>query len=437
MVRAPMSAPTTASPTSHRDPAGPRWHQRPSYPWIRLAASLLLGTIGGAGMYVVVVVLPLVQAEFATARMGASLPYTMNLIGFAIGSISMGMVSDRFRVWVSVLIGAAFVAVGFAIAAYAPSVAVFAAGSFVIGIGNSATFAPLVADISLWFDRRRGIAVAIVSSGNYLAGGVWPTLSHALIEAYGWRSTYMAIGLVSFALIVVLAWLLKPAAPAFAAPARTAPQPAQPTTAAAAERPLGLAPNGLQVLLCIAGVGCCVAMSMPQVHIVALCADLGYGSARGAEILSVMLGCGVVSRLVSGWISDHIGGARTLLLGAVLQAVALVLFLPNQSLGMLMAAAALFGLFQGGIVPSYAMIVREHFRPSETGTRVGLVITATLLGMAFGGWVSGALFDWTGSYDAAFVNGILWNMVTIAIALFLVVRGRPLFRARLPASGAA
>lgn len=433
MVRRPM----TIRRSNSVDPAGQRWHERPSYPWIRLTASLLLGTIGGAGMYVVVVVLPLVQAEFTTARMGASLPYTMNLIGFAIGSISLGMVSDRFRVWVSVLIGAAFVAVGFAIAAFAPSLAVFAAGSFVIGIGNSATFAPLVADISLWFDRRRGIAVAIVSSGNYLAGGVWPTLSHALIEAYGWRDTYMAIGLVSFALIVALAWLLRPAAPAFTSPARATPHAARAPAVAAAERPLGLPPNGLQALLCIAGVGCCVAMSMPQVHIVALCTDLGYGSARGAEMLSVMLGCGVISRLVSGWISDHIGGARTLLLGAVLQAIALVLFLPSQSLGVLMVVSALFGLFQGGIVPSYAMIVREHFRPSETGTRVGLVITATLLGMAFGGWVSGALFDWTGSYDAAFVNGILWNMVTVAIALFLVVRGRPLLRTPVAAGGAA
>ncbi len=433
MVLRSMSIPHSDSV----DPAGQRWHERPSYPWIRLVASLLLGTIGGAGMYVVVVVLPLVQAEFATARMGASLPYTMNLVGFAIGSISMGMVSDRFRVWISVLIGAAFVVVGFAIAAYAPSIAVFAAGSFVIGIGNSATFAPLVADISLWFDRRRGIAVAIVSSGNYLAGGVWPMLSHALIEAHGWRDTYMAIGLVSFVLIVSLAWLLRPAAPAFAAPVRATPQAARAPAVSAAERPLGLPPNGLQALLCVAGVGCCVAMSMPQVHIVALCTDLGYGSARGAEMLSVMLASGVISRLVSGWISDHIGGARTLLLGAVLQAIALVLFLPNQSLGILMVVSALFGLFQGGIVPSYAMIVREHFRPSETGTRVGLVITATLLGMAFGGWVSGALFDWTGSYDAAFVNGILWNMVTIAIALFLVVRGRPLLRAPVAAGGVA
>ncbi|MSP51830.1 MAG: MFS transporter [Alphaproteobacteria bacterium] len=410
-------------PERRTGPTAPvHWHTRPLYPWLRLLVSLLLGTIGGAGMYIVVVVLPVVQAEFGTARMGASLPYTMNLIGFSIGSITMGMVSDRFRVVTSVLIGVLFVVVGFLLAADAPTITIFAIGSFVIGIGNSATFAPLVADIAIWFERRRGLAVAIASAGNYLAGAFWPTLTNALVEAYGWRTTYVAIGLFSLVSILALVWVLRPAPPALAAAA--ARSSASPAPGGLDGRPLGMTPNQLQALLCIAGVGCCVAMSMPQVHIVALCADLGYGSARGAEMLSLMLGSGIISRLLSGWISDHIGGARTLLLGATLQAIALALFLPNQSLDVLRLVSILFGLFQGGIVPAYAMIVREHFPARQAGTRVGVVITATLLGMAFGGWASGAIFDWTGSYDAAFLHGIAWNLVTIAIALLLVDRSR-------------
>ena len=194
---------------------------------------------------------------------------------------------------------------------------------------------------------------------------------------------------------------------------------------------LGLSPGALQTLLCVAGVACCVAMSMPQVHIVAYCGDLGYGPARGAEMLSLMLGCGIVSRLASGWISDHIGGLRTLLLGSTLQGIALLLFLPFQGLVSLYLVSALFGLFQGGIVPAYALIVREHFTPREAGARVGTVLMATLFGMALGGWMSGAIFDLTGSYRAAFVNGIAWNLVNLAIVAMLLYRSRS--RALLPA----
>ncbi len=191
---------------------------------------------------------------------------------------------------------------------------------------------------------------------------------------------------------------------------------------AARARPLGMSPGALQTVLIIAGVACCVAMSMPQVHIVAYCGDLGYGAARGAEMLAVMLGFGIISRLISGVICDRIGGLRTLLLGSVLQGIALLLFLPFDSLVSLYVISALFGLFQGGIVPAYAIIVREHFSPAEAGARVGVVLTATLLGMALGGWLSGVIFDLTGSYDAAFVNGIAWNLLNGAIALMLLHR---------------
>jgi MFS family permease len=191
----------------------------------------------------------------------------------------------------------------------------------------------------------------------------------------------------------------------------------------------------LQTLLSVAGVSCCVAMSMPQVHIVAYCGDLGYGPARGAQMLSLMLGFGIVSRLLSGMITDRIGGLRTLLLGSTLQTIALALFLPFDSLSSLYLISALFGLFQGGIVPSYAIIVRQYFSPQEAGARVGTVLTATLLGMALGGWLSGKIFDITGSYHAAFLNGIGWNLVNLAIVGLLIMRARPGRLAGAPAPG--
>src|SRR2546429_254792 len=282
-------------------------------------------------------------------------------------------------------------------------------------LGCSATFAPLVADSSLWSPRRRGIAVAIVISGNYLAGTVWPPVLQHFIDQAGWRTTYIGVGIFCLALMLPLALVLRQRPPLLAA-AGTSAVEAKP------ERPLGMSPNALTVLLCIAGVGCCVAMAMPQVHIVAYCGDLGYGAQRGAEMLSLMLGAGIVSRLGFGWIADRVGGLRTLLLGSVLQGIALLLFLPFDGLVSLYVVSALFGLFQGGLVPAYPIIVREFFSPREAGTRVAIVLMATLLGMALGGWLSGAIFDFTGSYRAAFINGIGWNLLNLAIAFWLLGR---------------
>jgi MFS family permease len=207
-------------------------------------------------------------------------------------------------------------------------------------------------------------------------------------------------------------------------PPLSAPSAPRAGTSASPSAPFGLTQAVALALLMIAGVACCVAMSMPQVHIVAYCGDLGYGAARGAEMLSLMLGFGIVSRLVSGAICDRIGGLRTLLLGSALQGVALLLFLPFQSLVSLYVIAALFGLFQGGIVPSYAIIVREHFPAARAGAFVGAVIMCTMLGMALGGWMSGRIFDVTGSYRAAFLNGIAWNALNLAIAFYLLRRSR-------------
>jgi MFS family permease len=388
-----------------------------AYAWTRLAVTLILSTIGGVGMWCVVVALPAVQAEFAVARGAASLPYTLTMICFGLASIGMGRLSDRFGIMAPVALGTVLLAMGYAVAATAPTLGYYTlAQGLLIGAGSSATFAPLLAHTSLWFVRRRGIAVAIFASGNYLAGTVWPPVVEHFIRTDGWRATYVGIGIFCVATMLPLTLLLRRKPPLsdhagahVAAPLRTA-------------QSLGLSSNALQGLLIVAGLSCCIAMSMPQVHLVAYCSDLGYGPARGAQMLSLMLACGIVSRLLFGGICDRIGGLRTLLLGSSLQCIALLLFLPFNGLVSLYVISALFGLFQGGIVPAYAIIVREYFSRAEAGARVSIVITATLLGMAVGGWMSGAIFDLTGSYRAAFVNGLLWNLVNVSIAAWLLRR---------------
>jgi MFS family permease len=387
--------------------------------------SLLLMTIGGAGMYAVTVVLPRVQADFAVDRADASLPYTMTMIGFGFGGILMGRLADRFGVMVPLMVGAIGLGSGFISAGLAGNLWLFTlAQGLLLGLlGTSATFAPLVADTSLWFTRRRGIALGICMSGNYVAGAVWPLVIQHFIDSAGWRSVYIGIGVFCLLSMLPLALVYRRRPPALVQAAGAAPAAA---AVRQSERPLGLSPATLQLLLCVAGVACCVAMSMPQVHIVAYCGDLGFGAARGAQMLSLMLAMGIVSRLVSGWLSDHIGGLYTLLVGSLLQGLALLMFLWADGVSSLFLVSAMFGLFQGGIVPSYALIVREYFTPKEAGARVGAVLMATLFGMALGGWMSGAIFDASGSYRAAFVNGIAWNLLNVGIVLYLLARARRL-----------
>jgi MFS family permease len=389
-----------------------------AYAWMRLCTALLLGTIGSVGMWSFVVVLPTVQADFGATRADATLPYTLAMMGFGVGGIVMGRFADRHGIIVPVLIGIASLAIGYVTAGMAPSLLIFAIAHTFIGFGASATFGPMMADISYWFTRRRGIAVSIAASGNYLAGTVWPPLVQHFISTAGWRPTHIGIGLFCLVAMLPLVLVLRRRPPvmemgatgAFAAGSRGAK--------------LGISPATLQVLLCIAGLSCCVAMSMPQVHLVAYCGDLGYGAARGAEMLSLMLGLGIISRIASGFVADRIGGVATLLIGSTLQGVALFFYLWFDGLTSLYVISAMFGLFQGGIVPMYAIIVREYFAPQEAGMRLGIILMATLVGMAFGGWVSGLIFDLTGSYQAAFANGLLWNLLNVMIATWLLLRSQ-------------
>ena len=366
--------------------------------------------------------MPQMQTDFDISRATASMPYTLMMLGFGLGGMLMGHLSDRRGIAFCLALGAVGVGSGYVLAGLAQEVWLFMLinGVLLGFLGISATFAPLVADTSLWWNRRRGIAVAVCASGNYLAGAVWPPLAQYGVETVGWRTTYLMMGLGSAVVMALLALQMRQRPPEQAAPAPPKGSAVMPD----AQRPFGLSTRTAHLLLWVAGLACCVAMSMPQVHIVSYCTDLGYGAVRGAEMLSLMLACGIISRLVSGWICDRIGGLKTLMLGSVLQGVALLLFLPFDGLAALYIASALFGLFQGGIVPSYAIIIREHFSPSEAGSRVGSVIMATLVGMALGGWMSGKIFDLTGSYHAAFLNGIAWNLLNLSIAVFLYGRYR-------------
>jgi MFS family permease len=387
-----------------------------SYAWLRLATAVVVSTIGNVGLWSYVVALPAVQAEFGVTRAEASLPYTLTMIGFALGGVLMGRLTDRLGVMVPIAIGAVALGAGFIVSGFAPSLALFALAHGLIGfLGSSALFGPLMADISHWFAHRRGTAVAIAASGNYLSGAIWPPIEQYFIDKVGWRDTYIGIGIFCVVTMLPLALMF----------ARRAPIRDNPPTAAQMrdmQRPLGLSPNTLQALLGIAGLACCVAMSMPQVHLVAYCVDLGYGPAAGANMLAILLGLGIISRVGSGVVADRIGALATLLIGSTAQGAALILYMGFNGLTSLYVVSALFGLFQGGIVPCYAIIVRDYFPPKEAGTRVSIAIMATIFGMALGGWMSGAIFDLTGSYRAAFANGVAWNVLNAAIVLWLLLR---------------
>lgn len=390
-----------------------------AYAWTRLAVTLLIAMVGNVGMWAIIVIMPAVEAEFGTSRADAALPYTLTMIGFAVGNLVMGQVLDRFGITRALIAAALAIAAGFGLAAFSQSVLMLSALQLLIGFGTATCFGPLIADISHWFLRRRGIAVAIAASGNYLSGAIWPmVLAGILAGEAGWREAYLVIAATCLVAMIPLAFLLRRTVPAESA-ARAE------TAATLNARRIDLSPRALQWLLALAGIACCVAMSMPQVHIVSFCVDLGYGPAVGSQMLSLMLLGGVASRLVSGLLADRLGGVRTLLIGSALQTLALCLYLPSGGLVSLYLVSLVFGLSQGGIVPSYAIIVRGYLPAREAGARVGLVMMATIAGMALGGWMSGWIYDVSGSYRMAFLNGIAWNLLNVAIIAGILLRSRP------------
>ncbi|QWG15675.1 MFS transporter [Bradyrhizobium sediminis] len=406
--------PPVHAPSSHRDSR--RFTPDSGQAWVRLALAVLIGSIGSVGMWSVVVVLPVVQTEFAATRGAVSLAFTLTMLGFGLGGVATGRITDRFGIVAAMALSIGFLGIAYVLAGLSSTLWQFIAVHVLIGLGTSATFGPLMAEASHWFERYRGLAVTIVASGNYVGGTIWPPLVNWGMQTWGWRTTHIAIGIFcAVAMTVVLMVLRAQIGGAVAHDHANAPPP---------RVDLQLSTNTLTALLCIASISCCVAMAMPQVHIVAYCGDLGYGVARGAEMLSLMMAFGVVSRIGSGFLADKIGGIRTLLIGSVAQGFALFFYLFFDGLTSLYVISAMFGLFQGGIVPSYAIIVRESMPAREAATRVGIVIMASVVGMSGGGWVSGVIFDATGSYAAAFLNGVAWNAVNVAIVVALLIRAR-------------
>ncbi|SDF78186.1 MFS transporter [Bradyrhizobium brasilense] len=384
--------------------------------WLRLVVAVVIGSLGSVGMWSVVVALPVVQTDFGATRGTASLAFTMVMLGFGLGQVVTGKISDRYGIVAAIGAGIGILGLGYVGAGYAPSIWAFILLHFAIGLSSAATFGPLMAEASHWFERYRGLAVAIAASGNYVGGTVWPPLVNFGMQSVGWRTTHIAIGI--FTAISMLLALMVLRVLMGAATRRSHGNAAPPRV------DLKLSTNALTAILSLASISCCVAMSMPQVHIVAYCGDLGYGVARGAEMLSLMLGFGIISRIGSGFLADRIGGIRTLLIGSIAQGAALLFYLFFDSLTSLYIISAMFGLFQGGIVPSYAIIVREAMPASEAATRIGIVIFASVFGMSFGGWISGVIFDATGSYAAAFANGLAWNLLNVSIILLLMMRAR-------------
>ncbi|MCP4618426.1 MAG: MFS transporter [Bradyrhizobium sp.] len=402
--------------SSHYSPAANRFVPDSRQAWLRLVVAVLIASVGAVGMWSVVVVMPVVQTEFAATRGAVSLSATMIFFGFGLGGVIIGKVTDRVGIVPAMAVSIAFLVASYVLAGLSTALWQFIAASLLMGLGASATFAPLMAEASHWFERYRGLAVTIVASGNYVAGTFWPPLVNWGTQAYGWRTTHFVIAVVCGVLMTILVLVLRQIMGGSAAHDHSkAPPP---------RVDLNLSTNTLTALLSIAAIACCVAMSMPQVHIVSYCGDLGYGPARGAEMLSLMMAFGIVSRISSGFIADRFGGMVTLMIGSIAQAVALFFYLFFTSLPSLYLISAMFGLFQGGIVPSYAIIVRETMPASEAATRVGIVIFASVVGMSFGGWISGVIFDWTGSYAAAFANGFAWNLLNVVIVLMLLLRGR-------------
>ena len=389
------------------------------YPLIRLTTALALMTLGCSAMYAGVMVLEPLALEFDTGRGNSSLIYSTFMIGFALGGVVMGRLADRMGIMIPALIGSLALPAGFYLAAHASSILeISLAFSLLCGfLGSSFSMAPLIADISHWFSRRRGLAVGIAFSGSYVAGAIWPPVLQRMFDAQGWRESFIDLALLTLILMALLSLLLYP---------RPSMNEQQPETGSVDSKSANSLVSGgtLQSLICLAGFGCCVAMAMPQIHIVPYVMDLGHPAIRGAEMLGLMLGFGVISRIGSGWLSDRIGGLATLLLGSALQLAVLTAFLTGNNLVFLYGISIAFGLSQGGIVPSYTIILRAFFPPEQAGWRISTSFLFTVAGMAFGGWFAGLLYDLTGSYTVSFLNAIGFNILNLWIAASLLKKHR-------------
>ena len=388
--------------------------------WRRLTICSVIGLFINIGIWSVVVVLPEIEREFNSSRASSALPYTFTLAGFAIGNFVIGSIVDRIGIAKATIYASLLVSSNFLLCSLSDSLLIITSSHFFLGLGTAVGFGPLIADITHWFVKRRGIAVAIIASGNYLSGVVWSPLIGIMLSSFTWRDIYLSIAIVLPTVVIPFAFLLLNKTTKIKSDTEN-------DFYANNTKLVKISGGRLQFLLGMAGIGCCIAMAMPQVHIVAYCVGLGFGATIGASMLSVMLASGIISRIMFGLCADRIGSLNTLILSSALQMISLIFFIPFDGMISLFVVSAIFGLSQGGIVPSYALVVR-HFLPArEAGQRIGIVLMLTIFGMAIGGWMSGFIFDQTGSYKMAFLNGILWNIFNLGILgwLFFNVKTTP------------
>lgn len=399
--------------------------------WIVAVTALCVIAIAYGAPLVSVVGLRPIAEELGGARSVPGLAFSLAWFGSAVGGIAMGRIADRIGVRWTVAFGACMIALGLAISSGGEAWQLWIGHGLFIGLlGNAGINAPLYVYVSCWFDRRRGTALALISSGQYVAGAVWPTVFDITIASHGWRATMLVFGLCAAVAVVALALLVlrpPPEAPR-GAPGAPGMGPAP------GAKVLGLPPNLALALIAIASFLCCVPMAMPQGHLIAFCGDLGIPGSRGAAMLSLLLVCAFVSRQVWGVISDRIGGLRTLLLGSVCQAVAMAGFLVTQDEAGLFFVAAVFGLGFSGLIPAYVLTVRELFPASEAGWRIPTLLLFSGSGMAAGGWLAAVIYDAVGFYGAAFATGIAFNLANLAILVFLVARQWSLPRRLAPAA---
>ena len=388
------------------------------YSWFRLLITFLIGTSLNIGMWAIVIVLPDIQKEFNFNRGEVSVLFSFTMVGFALGNFILGKLVDKYGIILTLLFASFTVVLGFFISAFSYSLILLIFCHVMIGFGTAAGFGPLMSDISFWFSKRRGIAVSVAASGNYFSGIIWPTLISAIFSnTFDWRFLYVLFGIIAVILTIPLSFLLRKKIEKSILDKET-------TEANQKLSEKFISPSLLLIILILASIACCVAMSMPQIHIVALCVDLGFSPIVGTNMLSLMLAGGVISRIISGVAVDYFGGFKILLVGSSLQCLALFLYLPFDGLTSLYLVSLIFGLAQGGIVPSYAVILREYLPTQNIASKIGIVLMATIFGMAFGGWVSGFIFDLTGSYSLAFLNGIIWNVINILLIIYLMFKGK-------------
>jgi len=387
--------------------------------WLVAIVSLAIMSTAFGAPYIAVVGLKSIAADVGSARSVPALASSLVWFGAGLGGIAMGRMADRIGVRWTVLVGGVMIAAGLALASQGAVWQLYVGHGVLMGlVGNAGINAPLYVYVSRWFDRRRGTALALISSGQYVAGAVWPPVFERLISTYGWRETMMLFGGLEIAVVVPLAILFL----------RPPPETALATTAAdtlvSGAPVLGWPPNLVFTMLCVAAFCCCVPMSMPQGHLVALCSDLGIAPAHGAAMLSVLLGTAFFSRQMWGWISDRVGGLHTVLIGSGWQMTAMTALILTQDEIGLFTVTAFFGLGFAGIIPAYVLALRELFPPQEAGWRIPTLLLSSGWGMATGGWLAGRLYDYFGYYAPAFATGIGFNAVNFVLIATLVVRYR-------------